>query len=80
MTAPEQAAPSVVHAHRRRGARRRMAPVRGGHADMFHQTSGAGTVTHVEGDKLDVQFDRAGLKKGMARFVTRGEGDDAIPF
>jgi DNA helicase-2/ATP-dependent DNA helicase PcrA len=47
---------------------------------VFHQKFGAGTVTYVEGDKLDVQFDRAGLKKVVARFVTRGEGDDAIPF
>jgi DNA helicase-2/ATP-dependent DNA helicase PcrA len=47
---------------------------------VFHQKFGAGTVTYVEGDKLDVQFDHAGLKKVVARFVTRGEGDDAIPF
>jgi DNA helicase-2/ATP-dependent DNA helicase PcrA len=47
---------------------------------VFHQKFGAGTVTYVEGDKLDVQFDHAGLKKVVARFVTRGEGDDAVPF
>ena len=47
---------------------------------VFHQKFGAGTVTYVEGDKLDVHFDHAGMKKVVARFVTRGEGDDAVPF
>ncbi len=47
---------------------------------VFHQKFGAGTVTYVEGDKLDVHFDHAGMKKVVARFVTRGEGDDSIPF
>ena len=46
---------------------------------VFHARFGAGTVTYVEGDKLDVTFDHAGLKKIVARFVTRGEGDD-VPF
>ena len=46
---------------------------------VFHPKFGAGTVTYVEGDKLDVTFDRAGMKKIVARFVTRGEGDD-VPF
>ena len=46
---------------------------------VFHAKFGAGTVTYVEGDKLDVTFDHAGLKKIVARFVTRGEGDD-VPF
>jgi DNA helicase-2/ATP-dependent DNA helicase PcrA len=46
---------------------------------VFHPKFGAGTVTYVEGDKLDVRFDHAGMKKIVARFVTRGEGDGA-PF
>jgi DNA helicase-2/ATP-dependent DNA helicase PcrA len=46
---------------------------------VFHTKFGAGTVTYVEGDKLDVNFDHAGMKKIVARFVTRGEGDD-LPF
>ena len=46
---------------------------------VFHPKFGAGTVTYVEGDKLDISFDHAGMKKVVARFVTRGEGDD-VPF
>jgi DNA helicase II / ATP-dependent DNA helicase PcrA len=46
---------------------------------VFHPKFGAGTVTYVEGDKLDVSFDHAGMKKVIAKFVTRGEGDD-VPF
>jgi DNA helicase-2/ATP-dependent DNA helicase PcrA len=41
-------------------------------------------VTAVEGDKLDIAFDKAGEKKVVARFVTAaaeaGLSDDSIPF
>ena len=46
---------------------------------MFHAKFGAGTVTYVEGDKLDVRFDHAGMKKIIAKFVSPGEGD-GVPF
>ena len=36
---------------------------------VFHQKFGYGTVGAVEGDKLDVAFDKAGAKKVVARFV-----------
>ena len=36
---------------------------------VFHQKFGYGTVDEVEGDKLDVAFDKAGAKKVVARFV-----------
>lgn len=36
---------------------------------VFHQKFGAGTVTQADGDRLDVNFDAAGLKKVVASFV-----------
>ncbi len=38
---------------------------------VSHATFGDGTILLVEADKLDVQFDRAGRKKLMARFVQK---------
>ena len=46
-------------------------------ARVFHQKFGYGTVTAVEGDKLAVDFDKAGPKNVVARFVTAA---DAVPF
>ena len=36
---------------------------------VFHQKFGPGTVQAIEGDKLEVAFDKAGTKKVVARFV-----------
>ncbi len=47
---------------------------------VFHQKFGYGTVSAIEGDKLDVAFDKAGSKKLVARFVTSAESADDIPF
>ncbi len=44
---------------------------------VFHQKFGYGTITGIEGDKLDVDFEKAGRKKVVARFVT---GADDVPF
>jgi DNA helicase-2/ATP-dependent DNA helicase PcrA len=44
---------------------------------VFHQKFGYGIVTAVEGDKLTVEFEKAGRKNVVARFVT---ADDAVPF
>jgi DNA helicase-2/ATP-dependent DNA helicase PcrA len=44
---------------------------------VFHQKFGYGTVTGVEGDKLAIDFDKAGNKNVVARFVTAAED---IPF
>jgi DNA helicase-2/ATP-dependent DNA helicase PcrA len=46
-------------------------------ARVFHQKFGYGTVLGVEGDKLDIEFDKAGAKHVVARFVTAA---DAVPF
>ncbi|MCC6716275.1 MAG: DNA helicase II, partial [Acetobacteraceae bacterium] len=40
-------------------------------ARVFHQKFGAGTVTRVDDDKLDIAFDHAGDKRVLDRFVER---------
>ena len=47
---------------------------------VFHQKFGYGEVTGIEGDKLDIAFDKAGEKKVVARFVVNAEKADDIPF
>jgi DNA helicase-2/ATP-dependent DNA helicase PcrA len=49
-------------------------------ARVFHQKFGYGTVTGIEGDKLDIAFDKAGAKKVVARFVVSAESADDVPF
>ena len=40
---------------------------------MFHQKFGHGTVTAVDDEKLDVDFDRAGSKRLLDRFVEKAQ-------
>ncbi len=47
---------------------------------VFHIKFGYGTVIGIEGDKLDVDFDKAGTKKIVARFVTPADAVDEVPF
>jgi DNA helicase-2/ATP-dependent DNA helicase PcrA len=47
---------------------------------VFHAKFGYGTVTYVEGDKLDVRFDLAGMKKLVAKFVTPADQAGDVPF
>ncbi|MGR3758693.1 ATP-dependent helicase [Roseobacteraceae bacterium NS-SX3] len=44
---------------------------------VFHQKFGYGAITGIEGDKLEVDFEKAGPKKVVARFVT---AEDDVPF
>ncbi len=44
---------------------------------VFHQKFGYGEIIAIEGDKLEVDFEKSGLKKVVARFVT---ADTDIPF
>lgn len=44
---------------------------------VFHQKFGYGAVTAIEGDKLEIAFEKAGSKKVVARFVS---SSDNIPF
>jgi DNA helicase-2/ATP-dependent DNA helicase PcrA len=47
---------------------------------VFHQKFGYGTVTGIEGDKLDIRFDRAGDRKIVARFVMDADMAGDVPF
>jgi DNA helicase-2/ATP-dependent DNA helicase PcrA len=47
---------------------------------VFHQKFGYGRVVWVEGDKLDIDFDKAGKKKIVARFVVAADAADDVPF
>jgi DNA helicase-2/ATP-dependent DNA helicase PcrA len=38
---------------------------------VFHQKFGMGNVIHVDGDKLEIAFDKAGNKKVVAGFVSK---------
>lgn len=44
---------------------------------VFHQKFGYGAITGIEGDKLEVDFEKAGTKKVVARFVS---ATDDVPF
>jgi DNA helicase-2/ATP-dependent DNA helicase PcrA len=44
---------------------------------VFHQKFGYGEIVGIEGDKLEIAFEKAGVKKVVARFVC---GADDIPF
>lgn len=44
---------------------------------VFHQKFGYGAIVGIEGDKLEVDFEKAGTKKVVSRFVS---GTDDIPF
>ncbi len=47
---------------------------------VFHQKFGYGTVIGSEGDKLEIRFDKAGIKRVVASFVTDADGVDDVPF
>ncbi|MGI3210365.1 ATP-dependent helicase [Roseovarius tibetensis] len=44
---------------------------------VFHQKFGYGAILGIEGDKLEVEFEKAGVKKVVARFIS---GADDVPF
>jgi DNA helicase-2/ATP-dependent DNA helicase PcrA len=47
---------------------------------VFHQKFGYGEVMGIEGDKLDIEFDKAGSKKVVARFVIASSAVGEVPF
>ncbi|MDJ0992374.1 MAG: UvrD-helicase domain-containing protein [Dinoroseobacter sp.] len=55
-------------------------PVFGPGDRVFHKKFGYGAVTEVEGDKLEIAFDKAGMKKLVASFVVAAEKADDVPF
>ncbi|WP_343082245.1 ATP-dependent helicase [Ostreiculturibacter nitratireducens] len=47
---------------------------------VFHKKFGYGTVEAIEGDKLEVSFDKAGVKHVVAGYVLPADQADDIPF
>ena len=47
---------------------------------VFHQKFGYGDIVAIEGDKLDIDFDQAGMKKIVARWVIGAHQVDDVPF
>ena len=47
---------------------------------VFHQKFGYGEIIAIEGDKLDVEFDHAGSKKVVARWVIPADEVPEVPF
>ena len=48
---------------------------------VFHQKFGYGRITGIEGDKLTIDFDKAGEKRVVASFVTTAESAaQDVPF
>jgi len=47
---------------------------------VFHQKFGYGEVMEIEGDKLVIEFDKAGEKKVVAKFVVGAAAADDVPF
>jgi DNA helicase-2/ATP-dependent DNA helicase PcrA len=47
---------------------------------VFHQKFGYGEIMGIEGDKLDVEFDHAGTKKVVSRWVIPADEVPEVPF
>ena len=47
---------------------------------VFHTKFGYGVITAIEGDKLDVDFDKAGIKKIVGKFVVAADQAGDVPF
>ncbi len=47
---------------------------------VFHQKFGYGEVMEIEGDKLVIEFDKAGTKKVVAKFIVGAAQADDVPF
>ena len=47
---------------------------------VFHQKFGYGEIMAIEGDKLDIEFDQAGTKKVVARWVIPADQVGDVPF
>ena len=47
---------------------------------VFHQKFGYGEVLTIEGDKLDIEFDKAGSKKVVAQYIQSANAVDDLPF
>ncbi len=47
---------------------------------VFHRKFGYGIVIGIEGDKLEIDFSKAGIKKVVAGFIVDADDADEVPF
>ena len=47
---------------------------------VFHRKFGYGAIIGIEGDKLEIAFEKAGVKKVVAGFVVPADGAEDVPF
>ena len=47
---------------------------------VFHQKFGYGEVMNIEGEKLDIEFDKAGSQKVVAQYIQSATTIDDMPF
>ena len=47
---------------------------------VFHRKFGYGIVIGIEGDKLEIDFSKAGIKKVVAGFIVDADDADDVPF
>ena len=47
---------------------------------VFHQKFGYGEVMNIDGEKLDIEFDKAGSKKVVAQYIQSATTIDDMPF
>ncbi|MDS9932278.1 MAG: UvrD-helicase domain-containing protein [Planktomarina sp.] len=47
---------------------------------VFHQKFGYGEVMNIEGEKLDIEFDKAGSKKVVAQYIQSATTIEDMPF
>ncbi len=47
---------------------------------VFHRKFGYGAVIGIEGDKLEIAFEKAGVKKVVAGYVVPADGAEDVPF
>lgn len=47
---------------------------------VFHRKFGYGIVIGIEGDKLEIDFSKAGIKKVVAGFIVDADDADGVPF
>ncbi|MEN8891291.1 ATP-dependent helicase [Planktotalea arctica] len=47
---------------------------------VFHDKFGYGAVIGIEGDKLEIDFEKSSIKKVVARFIKSADAADDVPF
>ena len=47
---------------------------------VFHDKFGYGAIIGIEGDKLEIDFEKSSIKKVVARFIKPADAADGVPF